>query len=365
MDNQRFCVIMAGGYGNHFWPMSREDRPKQFLIGLTKDGKSLTRSAYEQCLEVVPKENILVVTLDKFAHFVRDQIPEIGEENLLLEPYGRKTGPCIVYSIYKILKRCPDAVAAFIPADIVIPDSEQFRSTVSSALDYAQEHKVLLSIGIRPKSPSPNYGYLQVAGGRLDAASKKPVKVKTFVEKPSKELAEIFCKSGEFLWNSGIFVWKASVIKEEMEKCMPEITSMFTGWEGAFGTSAERELLEKAYADCFKISIDNGVMERTDKAWVFLANFDWYDIDNWTTLCNYVNEKDRDGNIVRVGKEYLSSNKDSIIASSSRNKLVAVKGLKDYIVIDTPDVLLICPRDDSEYKNFLGDLLLPGYEDYK
>ena len=331
MNDNRYCVIMAGGTTNHFWPVSRESRPKQFL-DISGSGKSFIRLTYERFSKVVPRENILVVTLSRFGEIVREQIPELPAENLLLEPYSRNTAPCIAYSTYEVLRRNPEATIVATPADHIIRD---------------------------------DYGYIQVKGGKATADSDKPLQVKTFVEKPDRALAEVFCNSEEFYWNSGIFVWKAAIIKEEMEKYIPDVTALFRGWETILGTPGEKEFLEKAYSDCQKISIDYAVMEKTDKAWLYPGNFGWFDIDTWDTLFRMIERKDREGNALNTINSLLREDKDNLVITENKKKIYAIKGLKDYLVIDTEDALLICPREDKQFKDFISGLGMPGYEDFR
>ena len=355
---------MAGGAGGRFWPMSRESRPKQF-IDVSGKGKSLIRLAWERSLDLVPKENIFIITLARFRDLVFETIPEFPQENLLLEPYGRKTAPCIVYATYAILKRDPEAVIAMTPADQIIFDRDLYLKTMRDALSYAAVNPVLVTLGIVPSWPDPNYGYIQAAGGKAARNSDRPVPVKTFTEKPAPGIAEVFCKSEEFFWNAGIFIWQASVIRAECERYIPEITTLFSGWESALGSPAETIFLERAYTDCAKQSIDYGVMEKTDRAWVYPARFRWSDIDNWDALHKNYPDKDPNGNILRTERPMLDQTENSIILAENRSKMMAVKGLKDYIVIDTPDVLLICPRDDESYRDFTGNLAMPGYQDVR
>ncbi len=363
MNHNYYCVIMAGGYANHFWPLSRESRPKQFL-NIAGRGHSFVRDAYERCLGLVPQENILIITLSRYKDLVREQIPELPAENLLLEPYGRKTAPCIAYATYTLLGRNPEAVVAVTPADLLIPDEGLFRETLSRALDYAARNEVLATLGIVPSRPDTNYGYIQAVGGALARNDDKPVKVKTFTEKPDAALAQVFYQSGEFFWNSGIFVWQARVIEEEMRKYTPEITTLFQGWESALGSPAEEVFLERAYTDCTKLSIDYGVMEKTDRAWLFPVRFEWSDIDNWESLYNS-EAKDGDGNLCLSPNNYLKDSSGNILLAQNAKKLIAVDGLKDYVVIDTPDVLLVCPRDSEQYRDFISGLSLPGFDEYK
>ncbi len=362
-DN-RYCVIMAGGTANRFWPVSRETKPKQFL-DISGTGKSFVRTTYERFSEIVPKENIIIVTLTRFAELVHTQIPELPEGNLLLEPYARNTAPCIAYATYSILKRNPEATVIATPADHIITDEDKFKAAILKMMEYAENKPALMTLGIHPTNPDTDYGYIQAPRSKDNADADTPLKVKTFTEKPDKALAEVFCKTGEFYWNSGIFIWKASVIREEMEKYIPDVTSVFVGWEDSLGSDKEQIFLEKVYSDCPKVSIDYGVMEKTDRAWLYCGDFGWSDIDGWDSLFRNYDRKTKDGNVVFTDKILAEGNKDSLLVSSNPKKLYAIKGLKDYAVVDTGDVLLICPKDDKQFKDFLSGLGMPEYEDFR
>lgn len=355
---------MAGGTANRFWPISRESKPKQFL-DITGSGKSFIRSTYERFSRIVPSENIIVVTLSRFSYLVRAQIPELPESNLLLEPYARNTAPCIAFATYSILKRNPDATVIATPADHIIKNEDRFKAAMLKVMEYAESKPALMTIGIHPTEPDTSYGYIQATGGKEDSGADTPLKVKTFTEKPDKALAEVFCKTGEFYWNSGIFAWKASVIKEEMEKYIPDVTSLFAGWERALGSDKEQAFIEKAYSDCPKVSIDYGVMEKTDRAWLYCGDFGWSDIDGWDSLFRNIGDKTRDGNVVLSDKILGEGNENCMLVGGDRKKLYAIKGLKDYIVVDTGDVLLVCPKDDKQFKDFISGLGMPEYEDYR
>ncbi|MBQ2068882.1 MAG: mannose-1-phosphate guanylyltransferase [Bacteroidales bacterium] len=362
-NNNYYCVIMAGGLGDHLWPLSREKRPSQFIV--TGNYGSSFQNSYRRCLGLVPKENILVVTLERFKEFVYEQAPDIPKENVLLEPISRHTAPCVVFATYTILHRNPDAVISMIPADQFITDTAAFEETLSGALDYAANHDSLMTIGVVPNRPDPNYGYIQVVGGKKARNSAKPVQVKTFTEKPILSIAQAFCKSNEFFWNTGIYIWKGSVIKEECEASIPDITSAFKDWEAGIGTPAEKSLLEKAYDDSIKLSIDYGVMEKTSRAWVFPAKFTWMDIDSWETVYKSIPGLDKNGNASIEEAAMMKDSSGCIVYSKNKNKLLAVRGLKDYLVIDTDDVLLICPKDEDLYMDLVSDTLFPDFEKYR
>ena len=364
MNNHNYCVIMAGGIGSRFWPVSREDKPKQFL-SLSPDGKSFLRLAYDRFSKIVPADHVLVVSQVRYEEMVRETLPEVPDENIILEPLSRNTAPCIALAAFKLLLRDSDAVMVATPADHIILDEEIFEDTIRKALDYAADSDALITLGIVPDRPDTNFGYIQGVTHSMEEDG-KPVKVKTFTEKPDKDLAEVFFQSGEFFWNSGIFVWRAQTIRDELAKHMPEVEILFRGWESELGTPGEVAFLERAYSSISKISIDYAVMEKTDKAWVFPAKFKWADIGNWESLYEYLAQHDSFGNASDIdGKSLLREGRDNIIYSDGKGKLIAIRGLEDYIVIDTDDVLLICPRDEKKLKEFLSELAMPEYADYR
>lgn len=353
--NDRYCVIMAGGLGNSMWPLSRESKPKQFTV-LSKDGQTQLRKAFLRNREIVPEGNILVITTERYANLVREDIPELREENLLIEPFAKKTGACIAYSTYEILRRNPEAVVVVTPSDIIIHDGERYRTQVEEALRYVQDNDVLMTLGVLPTRPDTTFGYIQVTGGREAILRNEPLKVKTFTEKPPAEVAGFMCMSGEFLWNSGIFTWKCSVIKAEMERHMPQVTSPFANWREALGGPARVEFLRRAYADVDAVSIDIGVLEKTDKAWVQKADFDWCDLSSLITLDRYFLGKGNHRNYTNLPYACIQDSRDCSIIALDKGKLVAVKGLEGYMVVDTGDVLMICPKDEEKHKELLAGL---------
>jgi len=365
MDNHNYCVIMAGGIGSRFWPVSREDKPKQFLT-LTPDGKSFLRLAYERFSRIVRADHVLVVSQTRYRDLVRETLPEVPEENIILEPYSRNTAPCIALAAFTLLKRDPDAVMVATPADHIILDEDIFDETIRAALDYASGSDALITLGIVPDRPDTNFGYIQGVTYSVEEEG-KPVKIKTFTEKPDKDLAEVFFHSGEFFWNSGIFVWRAQSIRDELAKHMPEVEILFRGWETELGSPDETAFLERAYSGISKISIDYAVMEKTDKAWVYPSKFRWHDIGNWESLIGFIASTGRgnNGNVTLAGPSLCGDNKDTLVYSTDRNKLVAVRGLDSYIVVDTDDVLLICPRDEQNTKEIIANVAMPDYEKFR
>lgn len=363
MSNHYYCVIMAGGIGSRFWPVSREAEPKQFLH-LSRAGKSFLRMAYERFQGIVPDDHILVVTQSRYKDLVKKELPEILDGNVLFEPYSRNTAPCVALATYSLLQRDPEAVMIATPADHIILKEDVFQETIKNALEYASGTDALITLGIVPTRPDTNFGYIQGVYGQT-VEEGKPIKVKTFTEKPDAALAEVFIQSGEFYWNSGIFVWRAKTIQEELEKYMPEVKSLFRGWETELDTHNNRPFIEKIYASISKISIDYAVMEKTSKAWVYPSTFGWFDIGGWEALYGYFSQTEKDKNTLLTGPSLDRNCTGTIAFSSDKNKLVAISGLENFIVVDTDDVLMICPREDSQIKELIANIAMPEFEKYR
>lgn len=364
LDNNFYCVLLAGGSGDKLWPWSRESKPNQF-VPISEGKSTLLKKTYERCLRLVPKENIIIATLDKFRDLVEESVPGIPPENVLLEPIGRHTAPCVIYSAYTIISRNPNAVMAMVPADSFIDSTDKIHDTMEKAMTYASEHDVLLTMGVVPTRPETRYGYIQAAGGKKARNAGTPTPVKTFTEKPELSIAEAFCRSGEFFWNSGIYIWKASVIKKECEDLMPSITKLFSGWEDKIGKPQEKAFISKVYADCPKLSIDYGLMEKTENAWIYPIDFKWKDFNDWDELYENAPKTDEHGNICNTKASIIKDCRNTILLSDKRDKLIAVRGLEDYVVVDTEDVLLICPRNKEEFNDLAAHTGIPELEKYR
>ena len=361
-NNHAYCIIMAGGIGSRFWPISRAGLPKQFL-DFSIQGRSFLRRTYDRMKAVIPEENILVVTLERYREQVASQLPELPEENLLLEPYNRNTAPCIAFATYAILQRDPAAVTVVTPSDHAIARHEVFNRTLLDAIAYAEGSDALITLGVVPTRPDSNFGYIQMAGHPEPGS---PVKVKTFTEKPDAERARVVIETKEFLWNSGIFVWRAAAIQAALDRYAPEISRLWDGWQEILGSEGQRTFLERIYTDMPRISIDYAVMEKTDNAWVYPAEFRWADIGNWESLYEYLAYHDDQGNALnRTSRRLLKDCADNIVYSTRDDKLLALRGMENFIVIDTEDVLMICPRDEEKLKDFLLQLAMPEYEEYR
>jgi mannose-1-phosphate guanylyltransferase len=344
--------------------MSRNAKPKQFLdiLGL---GRTFIQMTYDRFVKVVPAENILIVTSEQYSDLVREQLPDILPENILLEPYKRNTAPCIAYATYKLYDKNPDATVVVAPSDHLITGEENFCNTIVCALEHASGSKELFTIGIKPTRPDTNYGYIQINRNiNQIICGHSSYEVKTFTEKPNEELAKVFIETGEFFWNSGIFIWNLQAIKEELEHHLPEVATLFAKGEGLYNTSREKDFIKKVYDNSPSISIDYGVMEKTSRAWIFLSNFGWSDVGTWSSLYDRTPNKTPEGNAVKASNALIRGVKNSIIWEKDPEKLIVVRGLEDFMVIDEQDVLLICPNDDKVVKDILAEIAIEEQSKY-
>ena len=353
MDNKNYCVIMAGGIGSRFWPMSKSTFPKQFhdVLGT---GKSLLQMTFDRMCNIAPARNILIVTNKQYKSLVLEQLPEIQEDQVLCEPFMRNTAPCIAYANYHIASKCADANIVVAPSDHLIVNEAEFTDTINLAISRAQEQERLLTLGIKPSRPDTGYGYIQFEESE-DLVDSQIKTVRTFTEKPNKELAEQFIDSGDFYWNSGIFIWALNSIQSAFQAHLPDMASSFSQETSAFGTSKEHEAVERIYAVCENISIDYGIMEKAKNVDVVLSDFGWSDLGTWGSLATQI-EQDDLGNAI-VGDQTLCYQSSGNIIHAPKNKLVVLQGIEDCIIVDTGDVLMVCKKDDEQrIKNIVTDL---------
>lgn len=339
MASNRYCVIMAGGAGTRFWPMSRQNCPKQFL-DILGTGKSFIRHTYERFNNIVPNENFIVVTNRRYKELVLQHIPELSESQILCEPIGRNTAPCIAYAAYTLKKKNPDAEMIVTPADHLILNETEFHVVVEKALNFVHDNSALMTIGITPIRPETGYGYIQRTNDN------DVCKVKCFTEKPSREMAEAFLECGEFLWNSGIFIWKLRDILEALSRHLPDHAALFASVEDDLCTDRETAAIERVFSECRPISIDYGVMEMADNVYVINGDFGWSDVGTWGSLYQNL-RKDRYANAYDRDRVYVYNTRNTLV-SLPKDKVAVVNGLKDYIVVDTEDALLICPMNDEQ-----------------
>lgn len=351
MNKNNYVAIMAGGIGSRFWPKSRTKFPKQFL-DILGTGKTLIQSTFERYSQIVPKENIFVITSDIYTQIVADQLPEIPKENIVAEPFRKNTAPCIAYIAFKIYQQNPDAVMIAAPADNHVPDIENFKSVMDKALDFVSHINALVTIGVRPTHPNTGYGYIQHE--TLEAAP-GVYKVKTFTEKPNLDLAKVFIKSGDFLWNSGIFTWKCKTIITAFENHLPEIFELFHSEAEQLNNTKETKAIEKIYSQCPSISIDFGIMEKAKNVYIIPSSFEWSDLGTWNSVHANM-EKDYFDNAV-VGDNVMIFDTHNSVIQAPDKKLVLVQGMEDYIIIDTKDVLMICKKEkEQEIKDYVSEI---------
>ena len=351
MNKHHYVAIMAGGIGSRFWPMSRSNYPKQFL-DILNTGQTLIQQTFHRFAKFIPAENIYVITLQEYMGIVKKQLPEIPEENILGEPSRKNTAPCVAYISFKLLQKDPSASLIVAPADHLIPEEEKFTATCKKALDFVDNMNALVTLGIQPTHPNTGYGYIQ-----YEQAEAMPGvnKVKTFTEKPNPDLARTFIASGDFLWNAGIFVWRAKTVLAAFEKHLPEIYEVFAAEKDKFNTAEEHAAIEEIYPQCTTISIDFGIMEKAENVFVIPSSFGWSDLGTWNSAWESM-EKDRSGNAI-AGKHVMTVEASNCMVHVPDHKLVLLEGLEDYIVVDTKDVLLICKKDkEQEIKDYVAEV---------
>ncbi|MDR1171386.1 MAG: mannose-1-phosphate guanylyltransferase [Bacteroidales bacterium] len=363
MNKNNYCVIMAGGVGSRFWPLSRMNNPKQFL-DIMGVGKTLIQQTFDRFSKIVPRENIIIVTNEIYKDITIEQL-EIRESQVLLEPMRKNTAPCIAYANFRILKENPDANIVVAPSDHLVNNEEEFLHVAQQALDFTASNNVLLTIGIKPSRPDTGYGYIQVSNEptELEMPCPEMKKVKTFTEKPELAMAKIFCESGEFFWNSGMFFWSLSSIMQAFDAYMPSISNQFQKQIDQLGADRELEAVANIYAQCRNISIDYAVMEKADNVYVLCADFGWSDIGTWRSL--YANQrKDKNRNAV-VGNNVFLYDTEGCEINIHPQKLAVIQGLEDIIVVQTDDVLLICKKDEEQrIKDFVNNVKLEKGDDY-
>lgn len=343
MNKNYYALIMAGGIGSRFWPISRSSHPKQF-IDILGTGKTLIQNTYERFLKVCPKENIYVVTNENYTDLVKQQLPDIVDSQILTEPVMRNTAPCVAYGCFKIESLNPDAAIVVAPSDHLILDEAAFTNAIEKSLKTASENKCLITLGIKPSRPDTGYGYIQYTDNVLNSDFHK---VKTFTEKPTLEIAKTFIQSGDFLWNAGIFVWSAKTIVDAFGAYLPDMFDIFADARNHYNTDNERNYVNQAYQRCTNISIDYGIMEKADNVYVLPSEFGWSDLGTWASIYDLA-EKDYVGNAVIPSEKVIMYDSSNCMVNVPDEKLVILQGLHDYIVVESNNTLLICPRDQEQ-----------------
>ena len=344
-----YAIIMAGGVGKRFWPRSRKKHPKQ-LLHIANDS-SMLRLTVERLKYITDISRIMIVTNSEQEEGIRDEIPELPADNIIIEPAGKNTAPAIGLAAVHVNHRDSDAVMGIFPADHLVGDTESFVQYVNDGIAAAVEIDGLITFGVVPTRPATGYGYIQFSDDNHQVASAFPVK--TFAEKPNLETARAFLKSGDFLWNSGMFVWKATAILDAIEKHIPELHDSLKNIRDAIGNNVYESVLTIEWATIRSESIDYGVMEKADNVWVVKVDFPWNDVGSWDAVYE-ISKKDDDGNVIQ-GEVLLHDSSNNLVYSEKRT--ISLVGIDGLIVIDTPDALMIVRRDHSEDVKYLVDEL--------
>lgn len=357
-----YCVIMAGGIGSRFWPMSRTNHPKQF-IDILGTGKTLLQQTYERFLRICPKENIFIVTNNDYIALVTEQLQGILPENILPEPSRKNTAPCIAYASYKIAQKDPKAVTVVAPSDHLILNENAFVEAINSCYKKAAAHDCLMTLGITPTRPDTGYGYIQFKDPEIKEQDHHIKKVKTFTEKPDLEMAKSLLQSGDFLWNSGIFVWSVRSIISAFETHSPELAAAFAEGKSNYFTDTETEFIKRAYINCKNISIDYAVMEKADNVYVRVSDIGWSDLGTWGSLYEHI-KQDENTNAV-VGKQVMLYDTKNCIVNVPKDKLVVLQGLDGYIVVESDTILLVCRKEDEQQiRVFVNDVKVSKGDKY-
>lgn len=340
---------MAGGIGARFWPMSKTSRPKQF-IDILGTGTSLIQQTFNRFLSVCPKENMLIVTNQIYKELVLEQLEGVTEQQVLCEPCRRNTAPAIAYACHKIAAQNKEANIVVAPSDHVILNETEFTRIISNAFEASAANDFLITLGIKPSRPDIGYGYIQ-----FEEAAGDLKKVKNFTEKPNLEKANMFLESGDFLWNAGIFVWSLKSILKALETHLPKVNEIFKAGVNQYNTSAEQDFVNGAFIACENISIDYGIMEKSDNVYVMPSDFGWSDLGTWGSLYS-IRKKDENSNTI-VGNNVLSYDSKNCIVNMPEDKLVVIQGLDNYIVVENEGVLLICKKsDEQQIRTFVDDV---------
>lgn len=350
MNNNNFCVIMSGGVGSRFWPYSREKRPKQFL-DFFGTGRSLLQNTFDRFSKIISVENIFVVTNDAYYDLTHEQLPQLDKSQILLEPMRRNTAPAIAFATYRIRAINPNANIVVAPSDHLIIKEDIFLSEIQRGLDFISRNPFMLTLGIKPSRPETGYGYIQKGEDSIEGVKK----VKTFTEKPNIELAKVFIESGEFVWNSGIFLWSVKAITYAFKNYLPDLYHKFEEGKLLFNTPEEKKFIDEAFPFCPNISIDHGVMEKADNVYVIETDFGWSDLGTWGSL-HETAQKDENNNASLHCNALFVESIDNVVTLES-GKLAVIQGLDGYIVAEADNALLICKKEEEQrIKHFITDV---------
>ncbi|MCF6133116.1 mannose-1-phosphate guanylyltransferase [Flavobacterium wongokense] len=341
MNKNYYAILMAGGVGSRFWPVSTTDFPKQFhdMLG---SGDTLIQKTFSRLSKLIPVENILILTNERYNDLVLKQLPMVKQEQVLLEPAMRNTAPCILYASLKIQKQNPNAVMVVAPSDHWIEDEDEFSRNLQQCFDFCQKENALMTLGIQPTYPNTGFGYIE-----FDKADPNPIKkVNQFREKPDYKTAKAFLEAGNFLWNGGIFIWSVKSIAEAFEKFQPQMNALFQQGSESYNTSNEKQFIDQNYQKAENVSIDYAVMEKAENVYVLPATFDWNDLGTWGSLHDKLDKDDNNNTVVNA--TVILENASNNIIRSEAKKLVVIDGLDDYIIVDNENVLMIYPKSKEQ-----------------
>jgi len=356
--NNCYCVIMGGGVGSRFWPCSRKSLPKQFL-DFFGTGRSLLQQTFDRFNKIIPTDNIFIVTNALYADLVKQQLPQMKQDRILLEPARRNTAPCILWASYHIRAIDPNANIVVAPSDHLILKEDEFTQAVQRGLEFISKEDKLLTLGIKPNRPETGYGYIQIA----EQVGDNFYKVKTFTEKPELELAKLFINTGEFYWNSGIFMWNVNSVIKASEKLLPEVVLKLNAKSDVFNTPEEQNYINEVFPTCPNVSIDFGLMEKADNVFISLGDFGWSDLGTWGSLYD-LSDKDEHQNVTLKCKSMIYNSDNNIIAMPE-GKLVVIDGLDGYLITENDDVLLICKKDEEHaIRKYVNDAQIKYGDEY-
>ena len=353
MISNNYAVILAGGVGSRFWPMSTSKMPKQFL-DILGTGESLLQQTFRRLSKICPNSQIFILTNDDYKEICLNQISDLKKENVLCEPARRNTAPCIAYASFKIQNENPNANIIVAPSDHLITNEEEFNRIVKECLEISAVEDCLITLGIKPSRAETGYGYIQFSE-KSSSRNSCMKKVKTFIEKPNLEIAKQFIESGDFLWNSGMFIWSVDNIINSFKTLLPEMYDMFKDGEDIWGTNRESEFINNIFPTCKNISIDYGIMEKSNNVFVYPSEFGWSDLGTWGSLSNHLDSDEK--NNFLLSKNILTYDSKNNIIRTEDDKMCIVNGLEGYIVIETQNALLICKKDEEQkIKQFVSDI---------
>ena len=352
-NNHNHIVIMAGGVGSRIWPMSVENKPKQF-IDVLGVGRSLLQLTYDRFKGLCPNENVWIVTNKKYDAWIKEQLPEVPAENILLEPCRRNTAACIAYVSWHIKAKDPKANLVITPSDHIVMDTAEFRRVITQCLKFTSETDAILTLGMKPNRPETAYGYIQADLSSSSPRNKEIFRIDTFREKPDLQTAQKYIQQNNFFWNAGIFIWSVSTIVNAFRIYSPAISKIFENMLSIYGTDKEQEMIDLHYPECENISVDYAIMEKAEEIFVCPANFGWSDLGSWSSLYMHTRH-DLYGNSL-IGPDINVYDTHNCMIHTTQEKKVVVQGLDDYIVAEKDNLLLICKlSEEQRIRQFSGD----------